>query len=155
MKGDPKIPGWTDGYFPDNSNIFKSFVISELSRKSCPLGPELDPSLGASSPPGCFLQSHEILLNKSMKYWDSGLNAWCVIVTVHIVAAAIGWSRSGKERTGQTQFSTKFAAKLSFMPPWSPVYFFSLFFEISSRLFLTSRITLLKTTSILSCIVQL
>jgi hypothetical protein len=25
--------------------------------------------------------------------------------------------RSGKERTGQTQFSTKFAAKLSFMPP--------------------------------------
>ncbi len=37
-----------------------------------------------------------------------------------------------KRRTGQTQFSTKFAAKLNFMPRWSPVYFFSLFFEISS-----------------------
>jgi hypothetical protein len=48
------------------------------------------------------------------------------------IAAVIDWNRSRKERTGQTQFSTKFAAKLSFMPSWSPVYFFFLFFEISS-----------------------
>jgi hypothetical protein len=46
------------------------------------------------------------------------------IATVHITATVIGWKHSGKERTGhETQFSTKFAAKLSFMPCWSPVYF--------------------------------
>jgi len=69
-----------------------------------------------------------------MKYWDSGLIApgsSTFIVTVHI-AAVIGWKRSRKERTGQTQFSTKFAAKLNFMPRWSRVYFFFVFFEISS-----------------------
>jgi hypothetical protein len=43
--------------------------------KSCPVGPELHLSFNASSPPGCCLQSHEILLNKGMKYGDSGLNA--------------------------------------------------------------------------------
>jgi len=36
----------------------------------------------------------------------------------------IGWKCSRKERTGQSQFSTKFAAKLNFIPRWSPVYFF-------------------------------
>jgi hypothetical protein len=85
---------------------------------------------------GCCLQSHEIWSNKGMKYWDSGLSAPSLrtfITTVHIPAAAIGWRRSGKERTGQTQFSTKFAAKQSFTLPWSPVYFFSLFLEISSH----------------------
>ncbi len=35
-----------------------------------------------------------------------------------------------KRRTGQTQFSTKFAAKLNFMPRWSPVYFFFLFLNL-------------------------
>jgi hypothetical protein len=89
-----------------------------------------------------------------MKYWNSGLNApgtRTFIATVHIAAAVIGWRRSGKERTGQTQFSTKFAAKPSFMPHWRPVdLFIFLFFEISSpmwpnrglrcRLFLTLRI---------------
>jgi len=79
------------------------------------------PPFDASSLLGCCPQSHEILLNKGMKYWDSALNAQGVvrehfIATVHIAAAVIGWKRSGKERTGQTQFSTKFAAKLSFMP---------------------------------------
>ncbi len=64
--------------------------------------------------------------------------------------AVIDWRRSVKERTGQTQFSVQFAAKLSFMTPWSPVYSFSLFCEISSpmwpnrgfqcRLFLTLQI---------------
>ncbi len=39
----------------------------------------------------------------------------------------IGWKRSWTQRTGQTQFSTKFAAKLSLMPPWSSVYFFPFF----------------------------
>ncbi len=109
----------------------------ELSVKSCPVAPELHPSFDASSPPGCCRQSHEILLNQGMKYWDSGLNApgsRTFIAKLHIAAAMIGWKRSGKERRGQTQFSTKLAAKLSFMPPWSPVYFFLLFFEISSPL---------------------
>jgi hypothetical protein len=137
--------------------IHISFIFSytlQLSVKSCPIG--LDPSFAASSPPGCCTQIHEILLNKGMKYWDSALDARNVrtfIATVHIAAAVIGWRRSGKERTVQTQFSTKFAAKRSFMPRWSSVYFFSLFFEISStmspnrgfpsRLFLTLRITLI------------
>ncbi len=39
----------------------------ELSGKSCPVGPELPPpSFDASSP-------LDILLNKSMKYWDLAL----------------------------------------------------------------------------------
>jgi len=60
-----------------------------------------------------------ILLNKGTKYSDSGLNApglRTFIATVHKAAAVIGSNRSGKERTGQTELSTKFAAKLSFMP---------------------------------------
>jgi hypothetical protein len=105
---------------------------------------------------GCCQQSNAILLNKGMKYWDSGFNARgarTFIATVHIEGAVIGWKRSGKERRGQTQFSTKFGAKLSFMPRWSPVYFFPLFFEMWSpyvtqqgvrcRRFLILRITLL------------
>ncbi len=105
-----------------------SFIFSytlELSVKSCPIG--LDPSFDPSSLPGCCPQSHEILLNKGLKYWDPGLNARntrTFIATVHIAAAVIGWRRSGKERTVQTQFSTKFAAKLGFMPRWNSVYFF-------------------------------
>jgi hypothetical protein len=62
-----------------------------------------------------------------MKYWDLRLNApgaRTFIATVHIAATVIGWKHSGKEKTGQTQFSTKFATKLSIMPGWSPVYFF-------------------------------
>jgi hypothetical protein len=80
------------------------------------------------------------------------LDLWTFIGTVHIAAAVIGWRRSGKEMRGQTQFRTKFAANLSFMAGWSPVTFFSPFFDISSpmwphrgfqcRLFLTLRITL-------------
>jgi hypothetical protein len=129
-----------------------AFIFSytlELSVKSCPIG--LDPSFDASSPPGCCPQSHEILLNKGMKYWDHGLNTRST--RTFIGAAVIGWRRSGKERTVQTQFSTKFASKRSFMPRWSSVYFFSLFFEISapmrpntgfrSRLFLPLRLTLI------------
>ncbi len=118
-----------------------SFIFSytlELSVKSCPIG--LDPLFDASSPPGCCPQSHEILLNTGMKYEDHGLNARSTrtfIITVHIGAAVIGWRRSGKERTVQTQFSTKFAAKLSFMPRWSSVYSFPLFFEISSTMWPT------------------
>jgi hypothetical protein len=141
-----------------------SFIFSyalELSVKSCPV--RLDPLFDASSPPGCCPQSHEILLNEGMKYWDHGLNARSTqsheillntgmkyedhglnarstrtfIITVHIGAAVIGWRRSGKKRTVQTQFSTKFAAKLSFMPRWSLVYPFPLFFEISSTMWPT------------------
>jgi len=94
---------------------------------------------------------------EGMKYWDSGLNApgsRRFIGNLPIAAAVIGWKRSGKERRGQTQFSTKFAAKLSFMPPCSSVYSFLLFLKISSpmwpnrgfrcRLRLTLWITLLN-----------
>ncbi len=81
--------------------------ILELPVKSCPVGPELHSSFDASSTPGCCPQSYEILLNKGMKYWDSGLNervSTTFIATVHIVAAVISWKRWGKGRRGQTQF---------------------------------------------------
>jgi len=57
-----------------------------------------------------------------MKYWDSGLNApgsRTFRAIAHIVAV-IGWKRSTKERTGQTEFGTKFAAKLNFDAPLKP-----------------------------------
>jgi hypothetical protein len=76
------------------------------------------------------------------------------ITTLHIAAAVIDW-----------RSSEKFAAKLSFMPPWSPVYVCFVFFEISSpmwpnrrfqcHLFLTLRITSLSqghTQLVCSCI---
>jgi len=54
----------------------------------------LHPSFDASSSPGCCPQSHEILLNKGMKYGDSGLTAREVqehfIAKVHKAAAVIG-----------------------------------------------------------------
>ncbi len=115
-------------------NCFREYVQGpvtcwkiELSVKWCPVGPELQPSFDSSSPRGRCLQSHDTLLNQGMKYWDSGLNARgtrTFIATVHKAAAVIGWMHSGKERTRQTQFTTKFAAKLSFMPRWSLVYCF-------------------------------
>jgi len=37
------------------------------------LGLSCNPPFDVSSSPNCCLQSHEILLNKSMKYWDLGL----------------------------------------------------------------------------------
>jgi hypothetical protein len=82
----------------------------ELSVKSCPVGRELHPSFDASSPPSCCPQSHEMLLNKGMKYWDWALNApgsRTSITTVHIATTMIGWRHSGKEMTVQTQFSTE------------------------------------------------
>jgi hypothetical protein len=65
-------------------------------KKPWPDGPELHPSFDASSPlpAGCCPQSHEILLNKGMKYWKLGMK--CIrlsrtfITTVHKAAAVIG-----------------------------------------------------------------
>jgi hypothetical protein len=77
-------------------------------------------SFDASSPLGCCLQSHE--------------------------QAVIGWKPSrkeGKESTQQTLFSTKFAAKLNFMPCCSPVYFIFPVFGFWCHLCLTLCITLL------------
>jgi hypothetical protein len=103
-----------------------------------------------------WLLSNEILLNRGMKYSDSGLSARAArtfIASVHIAGAVISWRRSEKERTGQTQFSTQFAAKLSFIPlePRVPP-FISCFLKshplcdqtgVPVRLFLTLRITLM------------
>jgi hypothetical protein len=115
-------------------SVSKHDESTKVIRKIMPCWAWVQPLFDASSAPGCCAQSHEILLNKGMKYWDSGLNARGLrtfIATVHIAAAGavIGWMRSVKERTGQTQLSTKFVPKLSFMPRWNPVYFFLLFFE--------------------------
>ncbi len=122
-------------------NCFREYVQGpvkwwkiELSVKWCPVGLELQPSFDSSSPRGRCLQSHDTLWNQGMKYWDSGLNARgtiTFIATVHKAAAVIGWMHSGKERTRQTQFTTKFAAKVSFMPRWSLVYsFFPVFWNL-------------------------
>jgi hypothetical protein len=59
--------------------------------KSYPVGPQLHPSFDASSPPGCWPQSHETLLNERM-ILRLGLNApgsRTFIGTVHIAAALI------------------------------------------------------------------
>ncbi len=141
--------------------LFESVLMSvydniRVTVKSCPLGPEMHPSFDASSPPGCCRQSNEIILKRGMKYWDSGLSARgarTFMATVHIAGAVISWRRSEKERTGQTQFSTQVAAKLSFMPRWSPgllllvPVFWNLIPYLTKqgvpvRLFLTLRITL-------------
>jgi hypothetical protein len=47
-----------------------------------------------------YPQSHDSLLNKGMKDWDSGLNARgsrTFIGTVHIATALVSWRRSWKE----------------------------------------------------------
>jgi hypothetical protein len=49
------------------SKPVKALTI-ELSVKSCPVGPELQPSFDASSAPGCCPQRHEILVNQDIKY---------------------------------------------------------------------------------------
>jgi hypothetical protein len=77
--------------------------ILELSVKSCLVRPELHSSFDSLSTPGCCPQSHEMLLNKGMKYWDSGLNARgsrTFIATVHIPAL-----ESIQEKNGQGKLS--------------------------------------------------
>ncbi len=48
--------------------------IKKMGKKTL-VGLELHPSFDVSSPPSYCPQSHEIVLNKGMKYWDSWLNA--------------------------------------------------------------------------------
>jgi hypothetical protein len=82
----------------------KIFHLVELSGKSCPVGPELQPLFDASSPPGCCPQSHEFFLIKGMKHWDSGWNAQgsrTFIATVNIAAAVIGSRSSGTKGQGK------------------------------------------------------
>jgi hypothetical protein len=126
--------GWGGGRGDDS--VSKHDESTTVIRKLMACWAWVQTSFDASSAPGCCPQSHEILLNKGMKYWDSGLNARGLRTfraTAHIAAVAvIGWMRLVKERTGQTQLSTKFARKLSFMPCWNPADLFFLFFEISS-----------------------
>jgi len=52
----------------ENGSPLNPSMLLELSVNSCPIGPELHPSFDASSPLGCCPQSHEILINKGMKY---------------------------------------------------------------------------------------
>jgi hypothetical protein len=138
-------------------SVSKHDESTKVIHKVMPCWAWVQPSFDASSAPGCCPQSHEILLNKGMKYWDSGLNVRGLrtfIATAHVAAAVIGWRCSLKEMTGQTQLSTKFAPKLSFMPRWNPVNFvFPVFWNLipyvtkqgvfRCHLFLTLRISLL------------
>jgi hypothetical protein len=71
-------------------------IISTLlafSIKSCPVRLELHPSFDVSSPLGYCLQSHEMLLNKGIKYKNSRLKAQGSITfttTIHIAETMIG-----------------------------------------------------------------
>jgi hypothetical protein len=79
--------------------IIKYYKSIDLSIKSCLGGPKLHPSFDVSSSLRCYLQSHEILLNKGMKYWNSGLNAPSskkFMVIVYIEATVISWKCSRK-----------------------------------------------------------
>jgi len=124
----------------------------ELSLKSCPVGPELHPSFDASSPLGCCPQSHENLLNKGLKYWDSRLNAGSsrtFIATVHIHQWLLEGVH-GKKGQGELSLTPNLVLN-SVSCPLKPSVFFPLFFEISfpmwpnrgfqCLLFLTLRIT--------------
>jgi hypothetical protein len=74
--------------------IIKCYKSIDLSIKSCLVGPKLHPSFDVSSPLKCYLQNHEILLNKGTKYWNLGLNApssKTIIVIVYIEAIVISW----------------------------------------------------------------
>jgi hypothetical protein len=58
------------------------------------VGPELHLPFDTSSLVGCCSQSHEILLNKGMKYWDSTLitlGSRTYITILHITAIVINW----------------------------------------------------------------
>jgi hypothetical protein len=108
-------------------SVSKHDESTNVIRKVMPCWAWVQTSFDASSAPGSCPQSHEILLNKGMKYWDVGLNAQGLrtfIATAHIAAAMIGWMHSVKERTRQTQLSTKFV----FHAPLKPsVLFFPIF----------------------------
>jgi hypothetical protein len=77
------------------------------------------------SPPQWYLQSKEILLNLSMKYWNSAFNAQgskLIIVVVQLGAmkiyvAAVEALRK-KERQDETQFATKIGGKTSLGPSY-------------------------------------
>jgi hypothetical protein len=111
-------------------------MLLELSVNSCPVGPELHPSFDASCPPGRCPQSHEILSNKGMKYWCSALNApgsRGFRATVQRAAAVIGWMRWAKERTVQTQFSTKLLYSDFKLDPGTHVNRASVSFPVESQ----------------------
>jgi len=89
--------------------------------------PELHPSFDAGSPPCSSPQSHEILLNKGMKYWKSGLNAGgSRTFTAATVYREQQWLVEGvQEKEGQGKLSLAPNLMLNWVPCplWSPVYF--------------------------------
>ncbi len=106
-----------------------------------------------------YLQSKDILINLSMKCWNSAFNnaqgsrLFTVVVqlwTVKIYVTAVEAFRK-KERHDETQFTTKTDGFLSFIPCWTLMYFFADCFWISPcvwpntgfwcSVFLTLRVT--------------
>ncbi len=74
--------------------IIKCYKSIDLSINSCLVGPKLHPSFDILYLLRCYLQSHEILLNKGTKYWNLILNApssKTIIVIVYIEATMISW----------------------------------------------------------------
>jgi hypothetical protein len=96
------------------------------------LGPSCSPHLMLHPLLASCLQSLEILLNKGT-YEILRPRIKCITLQniYSYSTQQLQWwveKRSGKERTRQTQFSTKFAAKSC--TPWSPVrFFFSCFLK--------------------------
>jgi len=128
-----QVHTWTNDTCYTSMISVKVAKVSKLSIKSCPIGHELHPSFNVSSFLGYCLQKHEILLNKGVKYWNFGLNGLgskTFITRVHILTTMIYWKHLGKERIGQIQFNTKTVTKLSFVPHWSPMYFFCVFWNL-------------------------
>jgi hypothetical protein len=106
----------------------------KLFIKSWRIGLKLHPSFDVSSPPSYCLQSHEMLLNKGIKYCDSRWNAPRLEniynYSTHSSDWMIGWKRSWQERTWKIHFSTNFFVKMNFMLHWSLIYFFLVFWNL-------------------------
>jgi hypothetical protein len=73
----------------------------------------------------CYLQSKEILLNLSMKCWNSAFNAQSsrvIIVVVQVgavkISLAIVETLRKKERKDETQFTTKIGGKTRLSPSY-------------------------------------
>jgi len=119
-----------------SKHVSKHDESTKVIRKTMPCWAWVQPSFDASSAPGSCAQSHEILLNKGMKYWDSGLHARGLrtfTATANIAAAAvIGWMRSVKQGQGKLSWAPNLFLNWVSCPVEAQCTFFSCFLKISS-----------------------
>jgi hypothetical protein len=118
----------------DNNQHSRSFFTSdllELSIKSPSIHPVFGPPFTSYPHFQWYPQSHQILLNLSMKCWNSAFNAQRLIIigvqkgAVKIYLAAVEALRQ-KERQDETQSTTKFDGFFFLVSPSvNPNVFFS------------------------------